>query len=144
MSAHNDNNLVNLAQQGYPGPVEISSGSSSSPSGPTTQATALPIIGQVVRVMFGVSNMALVLPDIQLGTSDTIVFVVNESANAVVVFPAVAGTGNPAQQMNGTNNASLSIPSGQTGIFSMINQTRVGKGGGVASPTNGWLGAVWP
>lgn len=80
----------------------------------STQATALPMPGEMNRVTAGAANQSLILRSIKSSEASTIVFLVNDSPGAVVVFPAVG------ENQNGVANASLSIPAGQSGIFVMV------------------------
>lgn len=111
------------------------------PAGVRGTAGKLP--SQVNRCTLAVANGAFVLPSILSGEAARIVFVVNDSANTIVVGAAApGGSAATLETVNGvTTNAALStgtlsIPSGQSGIFVPVPN---GKGG-----TLDWRSAVIP
>jgi hypothetical protein len=153
LSVHNTDVLLDLAAEGYQAPQEIFVAPGAA-GYPTTQAAALPLIGPTVRVIAAPTgnNLALVLPQTQpggAGSPSPLFFIVNDSANSVVVFVAVAATGNIAEAMTTggttTNNGSLTIPAGESGVFALVNTNRQARGGGVQNTANvqlGWTGAL--
>ena len=78
-----------------------------------TQANATPLMASLTRAVQGAANASFQLKSILSGEAgaQTLVVVVNDTPGAIVVFPAVG------ERQNGVANASLSIPSGNTGIF---------------------------
>jgi hypothetical protein len=88
-----------------------------------TQATGVAVIGDAFRVTNSVSNGACVLKSSVSNESCPLVFVVNDSPNTIKVFCS------PGENLGGSLNASLSIPTGQSGIFVRV-PVQVQKGGG--------------
>lgn len=147
LSLHNTDILLDIGTIPFPAQQEVFANASA-----TSQATALPLIGPVTRVLSANANQAFVLPQTQPGGSGSpspIYFLVNDSAASVNVFCAVAATGNIAESMTvagtTTANGSMAVPAGQTGIFAMVNSNRHARGGGELPAANtqlGWTGAV--
>lgn len=133
MSVANDALLIALGQNGFPVLDD-----QSAPN--TTQATATRVTGQVTRFIVVPASGAAVLPALISLEAQSIVFVINDGANALAVFPATGDT------RNGTLNSSLSVPAGQSAIFIKVQAASVGKGGGIApgSFSNDWRSAVIP
>jgi hypothetical protein len=129
MSTANDSLLYTLALAGFPVTDDVALSS-------TAQATAAPVIGDLARVVTSVANGAMMLKSSVSGEAPPICFVVNDSANAVKVFPFVG------ESLNGTANNSLSIPSGQSGVFIRV-PPQIAKGGG-GGGTIDWRSAVIP
>jgi|SRR5579883_1934261 len=129
MSLANDSLLANLALQGF-------AVTDNQAAQNTAQATGTSIVGDLFRVTTAVNNGACVLKSSISNEASPLVFVVNDSASTIKVYPAVG------ESMGGTTNASLSIPSGQSGIFVRVPpQVQRGGGGG----GNGdWRNAVIP
>jgi hypothetical protein len=87
-------------------------------NGPTnTQVAAYPIRGSAIRIVRATANSSLILKEGDGGTSQPWTFVLNDAANAVVVFPAVG------ENLNGIGNNGFSIPAGQTGQFMRVDRT---------------------
>jgi hypothetical protein len=89
----------------------------------TTQATAVPVIGSLVRVIKSPANGAMVMKS-NVGLDLAILtFIVNDSANTVVIFSAIG------ESLGGSTNGSISIPSGQSAVLVKV-PAQVQKGGG--------------
>jgi hypothetical protein len=129
LSLGNDSILYQLGLQAFPvtdGVVLLTTG----------QAAAVPCIGDLIRVVKSVSNGSLILKSRLTGEAPGLVFVLNDSASTIVVFCW------QGENMSGSLNGSLSIPSGQGGIF--VGSFAVAKGGvATANPTD-WRVAVIP
>ena len=82
-------------------------------SGQTAQATAQVVLRSGAnRITSSVSSGACLLPSMaNLDEGNALIFVINDSANAVAVFC------DPGETMNGSSNGSLSIASGGFGVF---------------------------
>lgn len=135
MSTANDALLLNLANDGFNIQNDVGAPN-------TTQGTATPIKSGATRVSFssGSGNGALILPSIltnEVGL-DPLRFIINDSPNAIKVFPAQGET------QNGVANQSLSIPAGQSAICSKVQTSTVSRGGGPNTGTNDWRSAVIP
>ncbi len=134
MTVANDSLLINLGLNQFPVVDDLVTTT-------TTQATAIRCPGQVNRFIKVVATGAAALPSLLSIEAPTIVFVINDdAAQALKVFPTTGET------LNGTLNANLSIPAGQSGIFIAVTAAKVGKGGGFApgSFANDWRSAIIP
>jgi len=133
MSVANDALLVALGQNGF---TVFDDNTALN----TTQATATRCTGQVTRFITVPASGAAVLPSLVSVEAQSLVFVINDGANALAVFPFTGET------RNGTLNSSLSVPSGQSAIFIKVQAASVGKGGGIVpgSFSNDWRSAVIP
>jgi hypothetical protein len=135
MSVANDALLVALGQNGFP-----VFDNQSAPT--TTQGTATRCIGQVTRFTASVAggSAAAVLPSLLSEEVQGMLFVINDTPNTMKVFPFTGET------EGGVANQSLSIPTGQSGVFISVTAAKTGKGGGIApgSFTNDWRAAVIP
>lgn len=86
-------------------------------TGPASaQTTALPVAAEAIRVTSSAANGSLILRSIKTGEASTMTFVINDSANTIVVFPSVG------ESLNGTTNASISIAAGVSGLFVFVPQ----------------------
>ena len=110
MSAANLGLIYNLALLGTP----LLDNQATASAG--TQAAALPVLGECVRVTSSAASGSMILKNITTGEASTMTFVINDSANTIVVFCAVGET------LNGTTNASLSIGAGVSGLFVFVPQ----------------------
>lgn len=129
MSTANDALLYNLGIEGFPTTGDQTANQ-------TTQALGTPVIGSVLRVVSAVANGACTLKSSLSNEASPMVFVVNDSTQAIKVFPSVG------ESQGGTANASLSIPAGQSAVFVRVPvQTIKGGGGG---GTLDWRSAVIP
>lgn len=86
----------------------------------TTQAGAHPVRCEGVRVTSAFANSSMILREGDAGTAAPLSFIVNDSAQAVVVFCAAGET------LNGATNGSLSIPASSAGYFIRVDRTRGG------------------
>jgi hypothetical protein len=114
MSTANTALLYNLALEGFTVADDLQAGAAGTQGG----ANRLP--SQLNRCTLAAANGSFILPAILSGDAAWIVFLVNDSGNTNKVFPAIG------ENLNGTLNASLSIPAGQSGIFVPVPN---GKGG---------------
>lgn len=130
MSTANDSLLYNLALQGFPVTDDQNCGQ-------TTQTLGTPIIGECFRVTTAVSNGTAQLKSSISNEAAPLIFVINDSANTIKVYPFVGET------QAGVANGSLSIPTGQSGIFVRV-PPQVAKGGGVNQGTGDWRVAIIP
>jgi hypothetical protein len=129
--------LYNLGLEGFAVTDDLVAGPAAA------RATACRLPSQLNRVVSSVASGCLALPSIISGEAAWVVFVVNDSANAVLVGAAAPGGGGASQEtINGAATTSnygagtLSIPAGQSGIFVPVPN---GKGG-----TLDWRSAVIP
>jgi len=100
----------------------------------TAQGQGTPVIGSLFRVTNSVANGACTLKSSLTNEAQAMVFVINDSPNTIKVFSSVG------ENQSGSANASLSIPTGQSGVFVRIPvQTSKGGGGG---GTLDWRSAV--
>jgi hypothetical protein len=129
MSVANDSLLYSLGLAGFP-----VTDAQSAPV--TSQTTGTPIIGDAFRVISAVANGACILKSSLSNEACPLVFVVNDSGSTIKVFPS------PGENQGGSLNASLSIPSGQSGIFVRV-PVQVQKGGG-GGGTADWRSNVIP
>jgi hypothetical protein len=82
------------------------------------QAGATRMTGPACRVTKAVANGSFILPSIATGEATNFMLMVNNSGVTLNVYPS------PSEKMNGTANAALSVPSGQTGFFvPILNST---------------------
>ncbi|HEX4828310.1 MAG TPA: hypothetical protein VFV12_08795 [Xanthobacteraceae bacterium] len=105
MSLANTALLYNLGLLGTPLDDDLVGGPAS------TQVGATPVKGELARCTTSVLNGSFVLKQIQTGEASPLTYVVNDSANAIKVFP------HPGEAQGGVANASLTIPAGQSAIF---------------------------
>jgi hypothetical protein len=132
MSQTNDALLYNLALSGFPVNDNISCPNASS------QATATRATGDAVRVTNSVANGSMILPSILSQEAPPLIFVINDSPNAIKVYPFLS-TVSP-ESMNTTNNAALTIAAGGWGMFVKIPPLTQ-KGGGTQGTSN-WSGSA--
>lgn len=87
------------------------------------RATATHVASQAIQCISAAANGAFVLPSILTNEDWEMCWIINDSANAIVVSPA------PNETMNGVASTAnlatgiLSIPAGQTGIFVPVGTT---------------------
>lgn len=124
MSVANTALVFNLAMNGYFVNDDMVAGPAS------VQGTASRLLGQCNRVVSAVLNGSFILPSILSGEAAWMVFVINDSLNAIKVFCAVG------ENLGGVLNSSLAIPAGQSGIFIPVPNSHGG--------TNDWRNAVIP
>jgi len=78
----------------------------------STQATAFRVQGQYTRVVGGAAASGIILPAIGTGEMTAGKYMIsNDGPNAIRVYCAAG------ENHNGSSNAFLSIPAGQTGVF---------------------------
>jgi len=75
------------------------------------QAGATRVNGAICRVKLAVATGSFILPSIGSGEAMTAMTVVNDTAVAINVYPAVG------EKMNGSANTALSVASGASGVF---------------------------
>lgn len=132
MSTANDALLYNLGITGFPVFDDVLIGAAN-----ITQALALPVFGELARVISSpATNGSMILKSSLSNDAPPLAFVVNDSANTIRVF-SFAG-----ENLNGSLNGSLSIPSGQSGIFIKVPPATT-KGGGGGGTTD-WRAAAIP
>lgn len=124
MSTANTALVFNLAMNGYLIDDDKVAGAANA------QGTANRLLGQCNRCVSAVANGSFILPSILSGEAAWMVFVVNDSLNTIKVFCAAG------ENLNGVANASLSVPSGQAGIFIPVPNSHGG--------TTDWRSAVIP
>lgn len=112
-----------------------------------TQATASAVAkGQLHRVTVSIANAAIQLRSILENDNPQLVFIVNDTANTVQVFPHKAiggGATDTGESMNGVANAAFNITANNSAIFvsSLVQPKR--KGGGTGStPALNWSAAL--
>lgn len=105
MSAVNTSLMGHLARAGMFLTDNLSAGPAAS------QATAIPVISQNSRVLVSAANGSVQLPDQLTNVAPNMMFVLNDSPNAINVYP-FAG-----QNMNGVANAALTIAAGGFAFF---------------------------
>jgi hypothetical protein len=88
-----------------------------------TQAGAYAVKGECVRVVSAPTNASLIMREGSAGDASPVTFIINDSPNTVVVWPAVG------EAMNGVTNGNLPIPASQYAFMQRI--PRIGVGGGV-------------
>lgn len=136
MSVANDALLVALGQNGF-----TVLDDQTAPN--TAQGTATRLIGQVTRFISSAGvNAAAVLPSLLSLEASSLLFLVNDSPNAMQVFPATGETINALA----ANAAFTGIPAGQSLIAIAVTAAKVGKGGGIVpgSFANNWRVAIIP
>jgi hypothetical protein len=106
MSTANTALLYNLALLGTPVDDDIIGNGVAS-----SQAGAPVLRSELTRITKAAANDSFVLKSILSGEANSLTFVVNDSANTIKVFCAIGET------LGGVLNSSLSIPTGQSGIF---------------------------
>lgn len=138
---NNDYLLEQLAAQGFPQGEEIFL-----PTGSlTTQQGGYPVKGQCHHITFcNVASAALVLKSILSNDNPGMVFLINDSANTVVVFPFKSfGTGatDTTETVNG--GASFSVTASNAAIFiaSLVQTKRKGGSSGT-TPALNWSAAL--
>ena len=97
----------------------------------TIQAGAWPIKGEAARVTVASAGSSMLLKSVLSGDASPMTFIINDSGQAVSVFPALG------EQNNGSTNGSLSIPAGQSGVFVRVPNNLAGS-------SSGWRSSVIP
>lgn len=130
MSTSNDAHLAALAAEG----VLIADGWGAPNA--SSQATATRLQGNAMRVTTSVANGSVVLPSSLSNECPYLAWVINDSPNTILAYPFTG------EKQNGGTNATLAIPSGQSGYFVRVPPA-IGKGGG-GGGTLDWRSAVVP
>lgn len=130
MSVANTALLYNLGSRGHPFVDDILAGVASA------RATAPRLPSQINRVTSAPANGALCLPSILSGEAAAIVYVINDSSQAISIGASAGETVNGVTTNGSYSTGTLSIPAGQSGIFVPVPN---GKGG-----TLDWRSAVIP
>jgi hypothetical protein len=91
---------------------------------------------QLNRITLAVANGGCILPSIVSGEAAWIVFVVNDSANTIKVGAFAGETINSVSTATDLSAGVLSIPSGQSGIFIPVPNSK--------GATTDWRSAVIP
>lgn len=130
MSVANDALLAVLGQQGFPVNDNLAAPNASS------QTTATRCGSSINRFTTGVANGSAVLPSSVSNEAEPITFVINDTPNAIKLFPF------SGENQGGVLNAFLSIPAGQAAIAIRV-PAQIGKGGG-GGGTLDWRSAVIP
>lgn len=87
----------------------------------SAQGTATKINARLTRCTKSVASGSFVLPSLLTEeATQQYYWVVNDTAGAIVVYCALGET------MNGSSNANLSIPAGQSAIFVPVHETATG------------------
>jgi hypothetical protein len=82
------------------------------------QATATRLNNAVCRCTKGVSTGSFILPSILSGEANEVIMLVNDTAVALNVYPAVG------EKNNGSANAAISVAAGASGLFvPVLNST---------------------
>jgi hypothetical protein len=100
-----NNAVLFIASQNRGQVIELSS------SVAAAQAGATRMSGPLCRVTKAVSTGSFILPQISSGEATDFMVLVNDTAVSLNVYPS------PSEKINGTANAALSVPAGQSGFF---------------------------
>jgi hypothetical protein len=110
---------------------------------PTSQTGAYPLKGVVHHITVNnVANASLAMKSILTNEAPSFVFVVNDGAQTVNVFPYKQPAANSQESMNGVANASQAITAGQACMFMSTPPQLKRKGGTVVAGTLDWRAAV--
>jgi len=112
---------------------------------PTSQQAAGAIRGQCHRIVANaVANASLALKSILSNDNPQLVFLINDSANNVVVFPFknfAAGAIDTGEGINGVANGSFTITPGNAAIF-VASLVQAKRKGGASAGTLNWSAAL--
>lgn len=139
---NNDYLIEQLANQGFTFGEEIALFAGAG----TTAVTGYPVKDQCHHVTTcSVASAALVLKSIMSNDNPGMVFIVNDSANTIVVFPfkaSAAGAVDNVELINGATGG-FAITSLNSAIFtaSLVQQKRKGGAGGTTPELN-WSAAL--
>ena len=103
--------LVNLAAIRNAGFLRLPMNDNIAALNASSQSTAYCMPGQLNRVTSSVANGSVVLNSILTEEQNGMVILINDSANAVLVYPTTG------EKQNGTLNASLSVAAAATAVF---------------------------
>jgi hypothetical protein len=127
MSVANDALLYNLGIDAFPVTDDQVAGSAS---------VGTSIIGAVFRVISSVASGVVQLKSSVSNEAQPLVFVINDSANTIVLKPFTG------ESLGGVTNGTLNIPAGQSAIAIRV-PVQIVKGGG-GGGTLDWRAAVIP
>ncbi len=128
MSVANTALLYNLGLLAFPVVDNLSS------TVAAAQAGATALVGELHRVTKAASTGSFILKSLTSEEAPPLVFVVNDSAQTINVYPTVGET------MNGGANTAFQITAGTSGIFIAISTAQLAKG---ASSVD-WRAALIP
>lgn len=131
----NDALLEVLSEDGWPIGDEIFIGTGAG----TSQAAGLPVRGAAHRIMqlgAGTANAAVVMKSVKTQEAPSMVWLLNDSAQAVAVF---CGLGD---SMAGSLNGSFSLTAGNAVVFCRIPAQVKRKGGTSGGGTTDWRPAL--
>src|SRR5258706_11609924 len=131
----NDAIMEVLSEDGWPVSDEIFIGAGA----PLTQAGGQPVKGSchgIMQLGAGTANGAVVMKSVKTQEAPSMVWLLNDSAQAVAVFCALGDS------MNGTPNGSFSLTAGNAAVFCRIPAQIKRKGGTVAAGTLDWRPAL--
>lgn len=112
MSVTNSNLLIHLGRMRYNIDDDRSGGALAA------QAGAAPLLNAATRcTVSSAATASFILPDILTNEADGIIWVLNDSANSINVYPFIG------QNMNGGANAALAVAAGGFGVFSRVSST---------------------
>jgi hypothetical protein len=100
----------------------------------SSQVGATQLIGEACRVTSAVANGSFILKSLLTLDGPPLVFVINDSAQAIRVYPFLSVPS--PESVNGSANSFLSIPTGQSGIFISVPNAK--------GATQDWRAAVIP
>jgi hypothetical protein len=124
MSVANIALLYNLGLLQFPVYDNLTAGAAA------TQNGAPLLIGELCRCTSAVGTGSFMLKSLLTEDGPPLVFVVNDSANTINVYPFVG------EKINGGTNTALAIPAGQSGIFISVPNAK--------GATLDWRSAVIP
>lgn len=108
---------------------------------PTTQAAGAPVKGALHEIVVNnQAGAALVMKSILSNDAPSFVFLINQGAQAVSVFPFKQPAGSQ-ESMNGVANASFSVTAGNAAIFMSVPVLLKRKGSG-SGGTLDWRAAL--
>ncbi len=111
-------------------------------AGASTAQGAGPVKGQLHRIVVNnVANAALTMKSILSNDAPSFVWIINDGAQSVNVFPFTGGT-DTAEKMNGVANASQAVAAGQAALFMSIPVQIKKKGGTSGGGTFDWRAAI--
>jgi hypothetical protein len=129
----NDALYEQLAADGWPVGDDLFFGAAA----PTTQALGAPLRASAHRVTAnGTANASATLKSILSNEAPGIVWVINDGANTVAVFPAAG------EKTNGTLNASFAVTAGNAAVFVPVPTQVKRKGGTSGGGTLDWRAAL--
>ena len=129
----NDALLEILSEDGWPVSDEIFIAAGAG----TTQAAGFPVKGSCHRIVANATaSAALTMRSVKSQEAPSMVWLLNDSANTIVVFCAAG------DNMNGVANASFSITAGNAAVFARVPAQVKRKGGTSGGGTLDWRSAL--